>query len=107
MLNRLLNNFKKDWKIAMRDYFLVITIATVIIFYLVLKFIMPNSLENMSVFLYVDKEYFNMFESEMADVNNITESPEDLRSKMKENPDSYGVITVSYTHLTLPTKRIV
>lgn len=88
MLKRLWHNFKKDWLRGHRHFYLVITIATTLTYFLFIRFVIP--VDYMAPNLY----QYNATDMEIVEEEGVTEvnSRAELEELMKENGNSYGVI---------------
>ncbi|XMB67092.1 ABC transporter permease [Mycoplasmatota bacterium zrk1] len=90
MFKRLINNFKKDWLRGYRHFYLLITIATALLFSAFLLFVLPDGYSTPDVYQYVDSSIGEpMFDAEEGIT--FVDSKEEIKKKMKEDANSYGV----------------
>lgn len=99
-MKHLLLNFKKDWTIGFRTHYLWITLATVVIFFLFIRFLLPDSYQEITVYQYIDPAYDSIpgLQEALAEGESDgelvirVEKREEVYAKMKEDPSSYGFI---------------
>lgn len=101
-MKNLLLNFKKDWRIGYRTHYLWITLATVIIFFVFIRFLLPESYQQITVYQYVDPAFGSIpgleeaMEQEMGSGSGEElvrlDSRDAVYAEMENNPSSYGLI---------------
>jgi|GEM_PF-3635567 len=94
MAKRLLLNFKKDWTIGFRNFYLAITIATAVLFYLFLTFLIPEDYSPVNLYLYTDPLYREALQNGEESEFEVMEmdSPEAVYESMKKDVNGYGFI---------------
>lgn len=97
MGQRFYATFKKDIKIAWREYFFHVTLITAAVFCLVLKFVVPYTFENISFFVYLEEGALPFsvegLDSEFSSGNLVfVDSREDLFERVGKKTESYGAV---------------
>jgi hypothetical protein len=98
-MKHVLQNFSKDWRIGYRTHYLWITLATVVIFFLFIRFLLPEAYREVTLYHYIDpvfgtaSQLEESLEKEMGSDTVIRlDSKEDVYREMEGNSSSYGLI---------------
>lgn len=89
MLKRLWANFKKDWIRGQRHFYLLITLATTIIYILFIRFVLPPNYTEPVLYQY--NATSEVFEQEGENIQEVS-SKAALYEAMREDSNSYGVV---------------